>query len=223
MTARHLKTIGSLNASLPVRPGAPARVETLGVEPLYRGYFGANRYTLTHETFAGGSLGPITREVFERGHAVAVLPYDPARDELVLIEQFRAGALVAGWNPWLLEIPAGMIEPGEQPEDVARRETAEEVGLPLGRIEFIAHVLCTPGASSETVAFFCGEVSTGAVPEHGGLADEHEDIRVFTMHADEALALLDGGVLDNASTLLVLQWFALNRARLRARWLSKED
>ena len=69
MTARHLKTIGSLNASLPVRPGAPARVETLGVEPLYRGYFGANRYTLTHETFAGGSLGPITREVFERGHA----------------------------------------------------------------------------------------------------------------------------------------------------------
>lgn len=224
MTARHLKTIGSLNASVPARPGAPKRVDVLAVDPLYRGYFSANRYTLAHETFAGGLCPPITREVFERGHAVAVLPYDPARDRVVLIEQFRAGAMVAGWHPWLIEVPAGMIEPGEAPEDVARRETGEEVGLPLGRLEFIAHVLCTPGASSETLALYCGEVCAEAVPEHGGLAAEAEDIRIFTLPAEAAIALLDGGRLDNASTLMMLQWFALNRARLRSAWLAdKED
>lgn len=224
MTARHLKTIGSLNASIPARPGAPSRVDLKASEPLYRGYFAANRYTLSHETFAGGMSPTITREVFERGHAVAVLPYDPVRDRVVLIEQFRAGAMVAGWHPWLIEVPAGMIEPGEAPEDVARRETREEVGLPLGRLEFIAHVLCTPGASSETLALFCGEVLSAAVPEHGGVAAEAEDIRIFTLPAEAALALLDGGRLDNASTLIMLQWFALHRARLRAAWLAdKED
>ncbi len=223
MSARHLKTIGCLNPGAPLRSGAPDQVEILALEPLYRDYFGATRYTLRHQTFAGGWTPAITREVFERGHAVAVLPYDPVRDEIVLIEQFRAGALVAGWNPWLIEIPAGMIEPGEAPEAVARRETAEEIGLEVGRLDFIAHILCTPGASSETLAVFCGEVSTASVGDHGGLADEHEDIRVFTLPADEAIALLDTGALDNASTVLVMQWFALNRAKLRARWLANEE
>lgn len=223
MSARRLKTIGCLNPGAPLRSGAPDHVETLAMDPLYRGYFGATRYTLRHQTFAGGWTPEITREVFERGHAVAVLPYDPVRDEIVLIEQFRAGALAAGWTPWLIEVPAGMIEPGEAPEAVARRETAEEIGLEVGRLEFVAHILCTPGGSSETLAIFCGEVSTRAVGDHGGLAEEHEDIRVFTMAADDAVALLDRGTLDNASTVLVLQWFALNRAKLRARWLANKE
>lgn len=223
MTARHLKTIGNLNASVPAPPGAPTRVEVKASEPLYRGYFAANRYTLAYETFAGGTSPTVTREVFERGHAVAVLPYDPVRDRVVLIEQFRAGALIAGWHPWLIEVPAGMIEPGEAPEDVARRETEEEVGLPLGRLEFIAHVLCTPGASSETLALYCGEVLSAAVPEHGGVAAEAEDIRIFTLPAEEAIALLDGARLDNASTLMMLQWFALHRARLRSAWLAGKE
>lgn len=223
MSARHLKTVECLNTGAPLRSGEPERVETLAMDPLYRGYFGATRYTLRHQTFAGGWSPVITREVFERGHAVAVLPYDPVRDEVVLIEQFRAGALAAGWNPWLIEVPAGMIEPGEAPEAVARRETAEEIGLEVGRLDFIAHILCTPGGSSETLAVYCGEVSTQAVCDHGGLADEHEDIRVFAMSADNAVALLDQGALDNASTVLVMQWFALNRAKLRARWLAPKE
>lgn len=223
MSARHLKTIGCLNTGAPLRTGAPEQVETLAMDPLYRGYFSATRYTLRHQTFAGGWSPTITREVFERGHAVAVLPYDPVRDEVVLIEQFRAGAMVAGWNPWLIEVPAGMIEPGEAPADVAKRETAEEIGLEVGRLDFVAHILCTPGGSSETLAVYCGEVSTANIGDHGGLADEHEDIRVFAMPADEAVALLDRGVLDNASTVLVMQWFALNRVRQRARWLAAEE
>lgn len=223
MSARHLKTIGCLNTGPRLRQGAPEQVETLARETLYNGYFGATRYTLRHQTFDGGWSEPMPREVFERGHAVAVLPYDPDTDEVVLIEQFRAGAMVAGWNPWLIEVPAGMIEPGEAPEAVARRETEEEVGLTVTRLDFIAHVLCTPGASSETLAVYCGEVSTAAVPAHGGLAAEHEDIRVFALPAAEALALLEQGAFDNASTVLVMQWFALHRTRLRQRWRGPKE
>lgn len=223
MPLRHLKTIASLNRGPRLRAGAPERVECLAEEPLYRGYFAANRYTLKHQTFAGDWTAPIAREVFERGHAVCVLPYDPIADRVVLIEQFRAGAMVAGWHPWLIEIAAGIIEPGETPAEVAVRETAEETGLAVARLEFIAHVLCTPGGSSETVALYCGQVDAAAAPTQGGLAHENEDIRVFTVAADEAVALLDSGIVDNASTLMTLQWFALNRARLRALWLDGKE
>lgn len=223
MSARQMKTIGCLNPGARLRAGEPDKVETLALDPLYSGYFGATRYTLRHQTFSGDWSPVITREVFERGHAVAILPYDPVRDEVVLIEQFRVGALAAGWNPWLIEVPAGMIEPGEAPDAVARRETAEEIGLEVGRLDFVAHILCTPGGSSETLAIYCGEVSTAAVGNHGGVAEEHEDIRVFTLPADEAIALLDRGTLDNASTVLVLQWFALNRSKVRARWLANKE
>jgi ADP-ribose pyrophosphatase len=223
MRFRHLKTIACLNPGPRLRAGAPDQVECLGTAPLYEGYFSANRYTLKHQTFAGGWTPPILREVFERGHAVGILPYDPKADRVVLIEQFRAGAMIAGWRPWLIEIAAGIIEPGETPAEVAFRETAEETGLAVQRLEFIAHVLCTPGGSTETIALFCGEVDASAAPTQAGLAHENEDIRVFSLSADEAVGLLSAGVIDNASTLMTLQWFALNRARLRALWLDGKE
>ncbi len=223
MRFRHLKTIACLNPGPSLRTGAPDRAETLNVEPLYEGYFSANRYTLKHQTFAGGWTPPIAREVFERGHAVGILPYDPVSDRVVLIEQFRAGAMVAGWHPWLIEIAAGIIEPGETPTEVATRETAEETGLAVKRLEFIAHVLCTPGGSTETLALYCAEVDALAAPAQAGLAHENEDIRVFSLSADEAVKLLSAGVVDNSSTLIALQWFALNRARLRALWMDGKE
>ena len=104
-------------------------VEILDKSEQYKGYFRINRYRLRHRLYAGGWSGELQRELFERGHAVGVLPYDPAADSVVLIEQFRIGALVAGMEPWLTEIVAGIIEEGEAPEEVARRETREEAGL----------------------------------------------------------------------------------------------
>ncbi|MGE4527418.1 MAG: NUDIX domain-containing protein [Rhodospirillaceae bacterium] len=223
MMPPHLKSIVCLNPGPLLREGPPDKADCLHIESLYRGYFGVNRYTLRQQTFGGGWSEPFTREVFERGHAVAILPYDPVADRVVLIEQFRVGALVAGWHPWLIETAAGMIEPGETPEEVARRETAEETGLAVGRLEFIAHSLCTPGGSSETLALYCAEVDASKAPEYAGLAHEMEDIRVFSMAAQDAIGLLDAGSVNNASTLITLQWLALNHARLRAAWLTGKD
>ena len=103
-------------------------VEILDKETAFQGYFRIDRYRLRHRLFAGGWSEAITREVFERGHVVGVLPYDPIEDRVVLIEQFRIGAYAAGFSPWLIEIVAGVIEAGEEPEEVARRETLEETG-----------------------------------------------------------------------------------------------
>ncbi|MEQ8695449.1 MAG: NUDIX domain-containing protein, partial [Bauldia litoralis] len=93
----------------------------------YKGRFQIDRYRLRYHRFDGAWSEPVLREVFERGHAAAVLPYDPVRDEVVLIEQFRPGPLAAGEaSPWLIEIVAGIIDPGETPEEVVRREADEE-------------------------------------------------------------------------------------------------
>ena len=223
MSSRQLKTVACLNPGRPLREGPPDAVDCRKIEPLYRRFFGASLYTLRHQTFAGGWTPPIEREVYERGHAVAILPYDPRTDRLVLIEQFRIGALVAGWHPWVVEIAAGIIEPGESPDEVARRETREETGLAVQRLEFVAHLLSTPGGSSETVAVYCAEVDATKAPEHGGLVEETEDIRVFTMPVDEALAAMDRGSVNNACTFLALQWLALNRDSLRRRWLNDKE
>jgi len=223
MTPPFPKSIVCLNPGPLLREGPPEKAECLNTESLYHAYFRVNRYTLRQQTFAGGWSAPFTREVFERGHAVAVLPYDPAADRVVLIEQFRVGALIAGWHPWLIEIAAGMIEPGETPEEVARRETAEETGLAVGRMEFIAHILATPGGSSETLAMYCAEVDSAHAPEYAGLAHEGEDIRVFSMAAEDAIGLLSSGSVNNASTMMALQWLALNHARLRAAWQTGKD
>jgi ADP-ribose pyrophosphatase len=123
-------------------------VEILDTETLWKGFFRMDRVRLRHRLFAGGWGQPITREVFERGHAAALLPYDPVRDEVVLIEQFRAAAMTAGAEPWLVEIVAGIIEDGETAEDVARRETVEEAGCEVTDIVPVMDVFTTPGGAA---------------------------------------------------------------------------
>ncbi|MGH6948992.1 MAG: ADP-ribose diphosphatase [Kiloniellales bacterium] len=199
------------------RPTADA-VEIIAKEAAFRGYFRVDRYRLRHRLFAGGWSGEMTREVFERGHAAAVLPYDPKIDAVVLIEQFRIGAFAAGLDPWLIEIVAGIIEEGESPLEVARREALEEAGCPLGRVEEIGRVLLSPGAVSETLALFCAEVDSAGLGGIHGLDDENEDIRAFVAPLDVALERLAKGAIANASTVIALQWLALNRQRLRSAW-----
>jgi len=183
-----------------------------------QGFFRIDRFRLQHELFAGGWGEPLTRELFERGHAAAVLPYDPVRDQLVLIEQFRIGALEAPGGPWLMEIVAGMIEAGEQAEQVVRRESVEEAGLEIGRCEAICDYLVSPGGTSERVALFCGEVDASLAAGIHGLAEEGEDIRVSTVGYADAVEMLASGQLNSASVIIAMQWLMLNRERLRARW-----
>ncbi|MDQ2695461.1 MAG: ADP-ribose diphosphatase [Pseudomonadota bacterium] len=194
------------------------RYEILNKAILYRGFFTLEEYRLRHDLFAGGQTPEIRRECLERGHAVAVLPYDPIRDQVVLVEQFRIGALEFPGGPWLLEVVAGMIGDGESRLEVARRETMEEAGCELLDLVHICDYMVSPGGTSESIAVYCGRVDASAAGGIFGLADEHEDIRVQVISRREAEALVHSGRINSASPLIALQWLELNHQSLRARW-----
>ena len=193
-------------------------VEIREKRTVFQGHFRVDRYRLRHRLHEGGWSAELTREVFERGHAAAVLPYDPIRDEVVLIEQFRVGAYAAGKAPWLVEVVAGIIDPGETPEEVVRREAREEANLEIGALEPIADYLSSPGGASESVVLFCGRVDTAKAGGVHGHPEEGEDIFVRVHSFTEVEQMLRTASLSNAVTLIALQWLALNRDGLRARW-----
>ena len=194
------------------------RVELLDRTVAFAGHFQIVRYRVRHGQFAGG-MGPVlVREVFARGHAAAVLPYDPVRDEVVLVEQFRIGALETSYDPWLLEPVAGIIEDGESALEVAHRETIEEAGLMLLDLAPVCACFMSPGGSSEIVHVFVGRVETAGAGGVFGLPDEGEDIRTHVIPFEQARAWLDDGRLHVATTILALQWLALHHDALQARW-----
>lgn len=217
-------------AATPDRGFGAADVEVAAVETPFQGYFRIDRYRFRHRRFAGGWTGPVQREVFERGHAVAVVLYDPLAEAVVLIEQFRIGALAAakapwigeGQSPWLIELVAGIIEAGEQPEAVARREALEEAGCRIEALEEIFRLLVSPGGSSETLVLYIGRVDSRGVGGLHGLADDHEDIRVHVVPTAEAFRWLDQRRIINAQAVIGLQWLRLNGEALRARWLAAD-
>lgn len=185
----------------------------------YDGFFRMEKYRLRHELFQGGWSPDITRECLERGHAVAVLLYDPEQDQVVLLEQFRIGALEFPGGPWLLEIVAGIMDdPSETAEDVARRETVEEAGCELLDLLPICHYLVSPGGASESIRLFCGRINAAGIGGLRGLAEEHEDIRVHVVSRAEALDLLKAGRINSAAPIIALQWLELNRLGLLERW-----
>jgi ADP-ribose pyrophosphatase len=189
--------------------------EIIEEAPLYRGFFNLSRIRLRHTLFQGGWSEPLDRELFHRGRCVAVVPYDPVADRVVLIEQFRIGALRVKDDPWLLEIVAGAIEDGESPEDVARRETLEEAGCEIRELIRIGEFFATPGGCSERVTLFCGLVDSTGVGGVHGLKEEQEDIRADVVDFAEAMAWAEQGLIDSAIPMVGLQWLALHRDRLR--------
>lgn len=204
-----------------------ADVEVVDTVRAHDGYFKVDTYRLRHRLF-DGAMGPvIQREIFERGHAVAVIPYDPVRDEIVLIEQFRPGAyaaLASGWfeedaSPWLVECVAGIIDPGETPESVAFREMVEEAGLPTTDLIPALQYLATPGGSSESIFLFIGRVDASNVGGVHGLDHEGEDIRPFAVPLDGAYRAATEGVMANATVVLGIQWLLLNKREVLAKWL----
>jgi ADP-ribose pyrophosphatase len=180
---------------------------------LYEKYFKLDEFSLSHELFAGGFSPVFTREVFDRGAVVVVLPYDPKRRKVVLIEQFRIGAINDPDGPWLIETVAGVIEPGESTQQVAMRESQEEAGCQLQRLQAIAEFYASPGASNEHCSVFCGVVDSEGVAGIHGLVDENEDIRVLVVDAMEAFAMVREGRIRSAPTIVALQWLELNQAR----------
>jgi ADP-ribose pyrophosphatase len=190
-------------------------VEILESAVAYDGFFKLRRFSLRHRLFGGGWSPPLTRELLERGHAAAVLPFDPDRDEVVLVEQFRIGALEDERGAWLLEPVAGMIEAGESGERVARREAGEEAGLAIDELAFVADYIASPGGSSERTSLYIGRVRA---PAGGVFGIGDEDIRTHVMPLDRALARADAGEIRGANALIALLWLARHRDRLAARW-----
>lgn len=191
-------------------------VEILSSQTEFEGFFRLRSYRLRYRRYDGAWSAPHSREVFERGHAVGVLPYDPVRDEVVLIEQFRHGAFIGGAeNPWLLEIVAGIIDPGHDAEAVIRREMREEAGLDIGRLVRCRRFFTSPGGSSETFTLYIGAVDASAAGGVHGLDDEAEDIMVHRLALREAIALLDSDRANNAPLIIALQYLALNTNDLR--------
>ncbi len=186
--------------------------------PVYEGFFRMTRLRLRHTLFQGGWSQELIRELFHRGACVAVLPYDPVNDAVVLIEQFRVGAINFKSDPWLLEIVAGAVEEGESPQQVAHREAMEEAGCEINHLLKIGDFFTTPGAFGERITLFCGIVDTADVGGIYGREEEDEDIRVEVVSYDEAWSMLENGSIDSAIPIIALQWLALNRERLQAEF-----
>ncbi|MDD2767223.1 MAG: NUDIX domain-containing protein [Methylococcus sp.] len=192
------------------------KFQILREDELHAGFFTLLRMELRHTLHGGGWSGPLTRELYHRSNCVAVIPYDPVADKVVLIEQFRVGPVKSGEDPWMLEIVAGAVEPGEHPEAVAHRETLEEAGSFIQELIPVFDFFTTPGGCSETIALYCGIVDAAAIGGIHGLVEEDEDILVSAVPFEEALALLDQGRIRSAIPIIGLQWLALNRERIRA-------
>jgi ADP-ribose pyrophosphatase len=172
-----------------------------------------------HRRFSGDWSAPQTHDVLRRGRAAAIVLYDPDHDKVVLVEQFRLPALLAGASPWQVEVVAGLIDADEAPRMVAIRETGEETGLGLeGELIPIQLYLPSPGASDESVFLFCARVDSTAAGGVHGLAQEGEDIRVVVKTVTEIEALLDAGAIENGHTLVALYWLVRHRDRLRRLW-----
>ena len=198
--------------------GNRSDVDVLDHTTVFDGYLNVHRYRLRHKLFSGGWSSEITREVMERAHVVAVLPYDPKKDSVVLIEQFRPGMFHDGHDPWSVEGVAGLIEKNEPVEEVALRETLEEAGVRISELHRIGGLYASPGVYSEHVTMFVACVNSINVGGIHGIDQEHEDIRAFTCSFAEALAMLKDGRILVSHTVVALQWLALHKEEIRGRW-----
>lgn len=192
-------------------------VEILQKQRVFDGFFKIDTYHFRHALFAGGTSDTVVREILERGDAVAVLPYDPKLDAVLLIEQIRIGAIKDKQSPWLLEVIAGMTDGSLDYEEVVRKEAKEESGLELDNIEFMLSYLSSPGGTSERLYLYFAEADLSQAHGIYGVPEEGEDIQVHVLPVEEAFSLLASGEIDNAATVICLQWLALNIERLRGK------
>ncbi len=207
------------HSQLPADPD----VELQSEQRVWNGRFPLDVVRFRHRRFDGALSETRTWELWRRGRAAALLPYDPGRDVVVLIEQFRLPALAAGIDPVLIEVPAGLCDVGETPEQTVRRETQEEIGVAPARLAHIADILLTPGGSDEFCTLFAGEVAAPAAGPNGvvgyaGRASEQENIRVRIWPAAMAIEAALAGQVPNSVAAVALLWLNARREHLRAEW-----
>lgn len=186
-------------------------IEIVDELALYNGFIDLKAFRLRHRLFEGGWSSTFRRELVLRRSAAGLLPYDPDRDEVVLVEQFRIGAMENKHGPWILELIAGILEDGEDVESLARREAEEEAGLQVTELHDICEYFVSPGASNEKITLFCCKVDSSKAGGIHGLQDEDEDIRVKVLAFEEAMAGVRSGLINNAASIIALQWLAMNK------------
>ncbi len=194
------------------------KFEILHQEIAYQGFFRLEKYRLRHDLFAGGQSADISRERLIRGDCVGVLLYDPHADKVVLIEQFRIGAIARPERAWQVEIVAGAIEAGETAEEVATREAIEEAGCVVQELHEIGKFYTTPGSSAEWLTLFCGKIDSTGVGGIHGLDHEDEDILVRAVDFSEAYGMLENHEIESAIPIVAIQWLALNKQKIRQKW-----
>jgi ADP-ribose pyrophosphatase len=209
-----------INVSIQAPQFSHKDIEIKGHKITYQGYFQMKCVHFRHRLFAGGWSPVIKREVLEANNAVGVLGYDPALNQVVLIQQFRIGAVKGKESPWLVEIIAGTIEKNNDDyEQTAHREAKEEAGLELLDLHPICQYWTCPGGISEEVHLFCAKVDASSVGGIHGLAEENEDIKVMAIDVCDAFAALANGHIKHAAAIIALQWLQLNLEQLKRRWL----
>lgn len=185
---------------------------------LHRGFLSVKHFLVQHKLFSGEWGSALSREILMRADAAGVLLYDPILDKVVMIEQFRLGAMKDRHTPWLIEIVAGIQEPNESVEALIKRETKEEAGLELLDSLLISEYWVSPGGSTERISLFCGKVDASAAGGVHGLPDEGEDIRVLVMDVDEAFDKVKKNIINNAMSIIALMWLELNKEKIRCMW-----
>ncbi|WED21466.1 ADP-ribose diphosphatase [Vibrio sp. JC009] len=193
-------------------------VEILSKETLFKGFFEMVKYRFRHKLFEGGWSEPVERELFIRGHAAAMLPYDPVSDEVVLIEQVRVGCLEQE-QPWQIEIVAGIMDADESPEELVRREAMEEAGVEVGELTKVTSYYPSAGGCSEKLDVYVGQVDASNAGGIHGLDYENEDIRVQVVSRQVAFRMIADGKIENGASIIALQWLELNYKELQSRWL----
>ncbi len=196
-----------------------ADVEIISDKLIYDGFFSMRKLALRHKRFAGGWTPVFQREVFCRQEAACVLPYDPERDMVVLLEQFRIGAIDSDQSPWLIELVAGINDKNESLQEVVRREGVEEAGIAIGECLPICEYFVSPGGATEKVHIFCGRTSTEGAGGIHGLSAECEDIKVHVLFRDAAYAMVESGQINNAASIIALQWLQLNYKKIKRQWI----
>lgn len=188
-------------------------VELISRETAFKGFFSLDRLVVKHRLYQGGWSQPFTRELFCRGQAAGVLLHDPARGQVVMVEQFRVGLLDdPAQSPWALELVAGMLDGDESPEAMAMREIHEETGLTVTNLQFICEYYNSPGGSDERISVYYGQVDASLAGGIHGLAEEHENIKVIVMPVTDAVAAIAQGKINNAMAIIALQWLQLHHA-----------
>lgn len=193
-----------------------ADVEILETRVCYQGHLRVEKLLLKCRLFQGGWSTPFYREVLQREQGVGVLFYDPHQDKVLMVEQFRVGCLGDQHNgPWALELVAGLVDSDETPEQVARREAEEEAGLKVQHLIPVVDYYNSPGGSSEKLSVYCARFDASHETGIFGVVDESENIRSCVLGRQAALAAVASGRINNAMSIIALQWLQLNLEQVR--------